>query len=161
MSSQPSLALDEFESGPLSKAYKDSYPLFYYAMSYAPLEIRIAAIRAAIAAGADPNKLDRGPLNVGRPLHYAVCDMAMIDVNQLKQNLPIVELLLEAGADPRLINRTPISRSPIKELEDWFRAYEQCHVTMSQEELGLYDFYAKALNAMKEVARRLDGECSA
>jgi hypothetical protein len=158
MSSQESPPPD---LSPLPESFRDSAPLYYWAMSYAPVETRLEGIRAAIAAGADLDRIDRGQrLRVGRPLHYAVTDMAMVDVNQLMQNLPIVELLLEAGADPRLVNRPPASRSPIEELEGEFGCLQKNYKNLSEQELGLYDFYEKALAAMKKVAERLDGECS-
>ncbi len=115
-------------------------------------------MRAAIAAGADPNELD-GRLRIGRPLNYAICDSAFVDYAQLKQNLPIVELLLEAGADPRLGSARPYSKSPIQELEAWFREFEVHGEEWAEEDLELFGFYEKALGAMRKVAERLDGEC--
>jgi hypothetical protein len=116
-------------------------------------------MRTAIAAGADPNELD-GKLRIGRPLNYAICNYAFVDYNQLKQNLPIVELLLEAGADPRLGSWRPLAQSPIQELEAWFSQYEINKGCWAGEDLQLYEFYKKALSAMKKVAEKLDSKCS-
>jgi ankyrin repeat protein len=56
-------------------------------------------IKLLLSFGADPNQ--RG-LNDYTPLHMAVCE----------QNLPGVELLLEAGADPRLRTRIDDCETP-------------------------------------------------
>lgn len=140
-----------------SRASNPGSPLIFQPISYEPIEVRLAAMHAAIAAGADPNELGgrRNP-GIGRPLHYAICDSASVDYNQLKQNLPIVELLLEAGADPRLLNAT--GKSPIDELEAWFREYNKDHSKWATQDLELQPFFASALQAMKEVADQLDGE---
>lgn len=132
-------------------------PLIALSISNDPLDIRLAAMREAIAAGQDPNELGgmKNP-GVGRPLHYAICDSAGHDYEQLKQNLPVVQLLLEAGADPRLPDLR--GRSPIEELEAWFKAYNEGHSNWATEDLELYSFNEAALKAMKEVATKLDGK---
>lgn len=131
-------------------------PLHYFAISNDPLSTRLPAMRAALASGEDPNKIagSKNP-GLGRPLHYAIDDSAGHDYAQLKQNLPVIELLLKEGADPRLPNQ--MGKSPIEELEAWFREYDKGHETWAEEDLGLYDFNKAALETMKVVAAKLDG----
>lgn len=120
----------------------------------------MAAVRKALASREDPNELGgwRNP-GEGRPLHYALDDSAQHSWTQLEQNLPIVELLLEAEADPRLPCLNPGHESPIEELEAWFRAYnEGGQSTWAPEDLELQPFHAAVLQAMKKVALALDGK---
>ncbi|KZM20152.1 hypothetical protein ST47_g8720 [Ascochyta rabiei] len=142
----------------LGPEYRVSPPLHVQCISNAPLDDRLSALRAALAAGADPNELG-GWKNPGtcRPLHYAIDDSAQHDYRQLKLNFPVVEALLEAGADPRLPDLRPGRRSPIQELEGWFEAYESGHAGWCAEDLEMCPFYEKALRAMKKVAKELDG----
>jgi hypothetical protein len=133
-------------------------PLFLEPVSCAPVETRLAAIRAALSEGFSPNELDRRPRGVGRPLDWAIEDGAAADYAHLKQNLPIVHLLLEAGADPRLPSRHPFGWSPIDSLEAWFKQYKIRPQDFPPEVLVLKSFYEKALEAMKRVADELDGE---
>ena len=138
-------------------AFRVQPPLIYYSFSNDPLDSRLAALHEAISAGEDPNELG-GMKNPGiaRPLHYAICDSAGHDYAQLKQNLPVVELLLEAGADPRLPDL--MGRSPIVELEAWFDAYDKGHEHWAPEDLDLYPFNKAALEAMKKAVAKLDSK---
>jgi hypothetical protein len=120
----------------------------------------LPAVLEALASGEDPNELGgwKDP-GTGRPLHYAIDDSAQHDHAQLKQNLPIIELLLEAGADPRLPCLGPVRWSPIEELEARFEAYNgDGHSEWPPEILELQPFYAAALRAMKKAASALDGK---
>lgn len=124
------------------------------------LDVRLAAMRKAIASGEDPNEL-RGWKNpgVGRPLYYALDNSAQHDYAQLKQNLPVIELLLEAGADARLPSLRPGRQLPIEELEAWFREHiKGGHSKWAPEDLELQPFYEAALQAMKKAALILDGK---
>jgi len=133
-------------------------PLLTQPMSYEPIETRLAAMRAALSDGFSPNELDKRPRGVGRPLDCTIEDGWPADFAHLKQNLPIVHLLLEAGADPRLPSRDPSGRSPIDSLEAWFTQYEIRGDEFGPEHLGLKPFFEKALEAMKKVADELNGE---
>ncbi|CAN9368982.1 unnamed protein product [Alternaria alternata] len=133
-------------------------PLFLEPVSCAAVETRLAAIRAALSEGFSPNELDRRPRGVGRPLDWAIEDGAAADYAHLKQNLPIVHLLLEAGADPRLPSRHPFGWSPIDSLEAWFKQYKIRPQDFPPEVLVLKSFYEKALEAMKRVADELDAK---
>lgn len=90
-------------------------PLFLEPLSHEhTAEEKVAAMRAAISAGADVNEMDHTPYgygcqNRGRPLHfclYSPCDIA--------RNLPAIKLLLQHGADPRLHGAVPIGSTPLK-----------------------------------------------
>ncbi|KAI4701458.1 hypothetical protein J4E81_003198 [Alternaria sp. BMP 2799] len=136
-------------------------PLLTQPMSYEPIETRLAAMRAALSEGFFPNELDKRPRGVGRPLDCAIEDGWPADFTHLKQNLPIVHLLLEAGADPRLPSRDPPGRSPIDSLEAWFKQYEIRGHEFGAEHLELKPFFEKALEAMKKVADELNAQDAA
>jgi hypothetical protein len=127
-------------------------------MSGDPLEVRLLAIQEALASGEDPNELGGWPKpGVARPLHYAISDCVQHDQAQLKQNLPVIELLLEAGADPRLPDLH--GQSPIEELEGWFREYRKSgHLSWEPESLELKPFFEAALETLKKAALGLDGK---
>lgn len=127
-------------------------------MSGDPLEVRLLAIQETLASGEDPNELGgwHNP-GVARPLHYAISDCVQHDQAQLKHNLTIIELLLEAGADPRLPDLH--GQSPIEELEAWFREYHKGgHLRWEPESLELKPFFEAALEALKKAALALDGK---
>lgn len=62
----------------------------------------------SLAAGDDSNELGgcRSDPGVRRPLHYAIDFSAQRGHREFKRNFPVVELLLEDGADPRLLGHT-------------------------------------------------------
>jgi len=124
-----------------------------------PLELRLPAICEALEAGDDPNELGGYEHNPGirRPLHYAI-DLYAQPLKGLKANLAIVELLLQYGADPRLLDLPASSCSPIEELESWFRAYDSDHSRWEPEDLEIYPFFNAALGLMEAQAEELDGE---
>jgi hypothetical protein len=92
----------------------------------------------------------------GSPLHYALCDSAFVNYKTLKQNLPVVKLLLEAGADPRLPALS--YKSPIDDLSVWLYHYEVNSTGWHTEDLELKPLYEVAYKAMKKVADKLDSE---
>ncbi|KAF2636448.1 hypothetical protein P280DRAFT_151429 [Massarina eburnea CBS 473.64] len=76
---------------------------------------RLAAMRAAISAGEDVNKLDDEAMigfNEGRPLDACLRLGHMAGNADYRDNLPLIELLLEHGADPRLVSRA-VMKPPI------------------------------------------------
>jgi hypothetical protein len=65
----------------------------------------LAAVRTAIENSADVNQLDTEPnriSNEGRPLDACLRAPHMPGRKSIIENLPVIELLLEYGADPRL-----------------------------------------------------------
>jgi hypothetical protein len=79
-------------------------PLFWESILEHPVEVKLANMRAAIAAGANVNELDQETYpcrNNGRPLHFALYS-TINNFRHLKENLLVIKLLLESGADPRL-----------------------------------------------------------
>lgn len=92
--------------GSPSKPFKyiEGLPLHWEIISGHPIAEKLSNVRAALQSGADPNALDKvrcAEQSRGRPLHYAT-DTLHFDFMSRYENLPIVELLLEYGADPRM-----------------------------------------------------------
>ncbi|KAF1969893.1 hypothetical protein BU23DRAFT_231795 [Bimuria novae-zelandiae CBS 107.79] len=73
------------------------------------VETMLAACRASIANGEDVNAPDTPPHvghNEGRPLDACLRQTHMPGKKSIVENLPVIELLLEHGADPRLYSRS-------------------------------------------------------
>jgi hypothetical protein len=84
-------------------------PLITEPLSNHPVEVMLAACRAAIANGEDVNAPDTLPHvghNEGRPLDACLRQTHMPGKKSIVENLPVIELLLEHGADPRLFSRS-------------------------------------------------------
>lgn len=142
----------------LPPKFRPRPPLHCLCMSGDPLEVRLLAIQEALASGEDPNELGgwHNP-GVARPLHYAIDDCVQHDQAQLKQNLPVIELLLKAGADPRLPDLH--GQSPIEDLEAWLREYHKGgHSSWGPESLELKPFFEAALETLRKAASALDGK---
>lgn len=91
-------------------------PLFHEPLSNHSAEEKVAAMRAAIAAGADVHQLDQEPIvgyNEGRPLDACLNVSHMAEGARLADNIPAIELLLQHGADPRLGAR-PTKFAPLR-----------------------------------------------
>ena len=138
---------------------REGTPLCWESLEEHSVSIKLANMRKFLASGQDPNKLDPKRPDIGRPLHFAITDMCCVDLEQLRQNLPIVKLLLEAGADPRLPNRFDRwTRSPLEELANWLGDYEVKQREWPEWQVKLKPFYEAAYKEMRKVADRLDGE---
>lgn len=106
-------------------------------------EEKVAAMRAAIEAGADVNQLDQEPIvgyNEGRPLDVCV-------KHNYTSNLGAIELLLQHGADPRLHAR-PTLMSPLRRVA-FYAEYEH-----SSEEQRV--FCKRVLALFEEAIARLE-----
>lgn len=148
------------------------HPLFWESWQDKPVAAKLAAIRAALDNGADPNSIDQEPDaagNHGRPLHCAIAAGRTLGRHQgnvpwaaTRGNLPVIELLLERGADPRVNGFTAAGTpgpqfllSPIEEAEVNM-AYPTGDPAEDFEEIK--DFYTRAIALMKAAAERLDRE---
>ena len=138
---------------------KQQNPLFSEILSPHPLPQKLANIRIFLSSGSDPNELDNlSRHQIGRPLHYALSTDAGYD--NLKRNLPIIKLLLEAGADPRLrgegVKGFPtFGQSALDEVK---ALMGDGNVNGGGEDFkGLKEFYEGAWKEMKRVADGLDG----
>lgn len=126
-------------------------PLFWEPVSGHPISVKLTAMKAALASGADPNELDHEPRaekNLGRPLHLAI-EYTSSNLSRLHENLPVVELLLQHGADPRLGGM----QGRYSPLEDLRRVVAYNDPTM-REAMG---FFKEVLEMMEVKARELDG----
>jgi hypothetical protein len=140
-------------SGEALWIYTTRPPLFWEPISGHPLPVKLASMKAALAAGADPNELDHEPRperNRGRPLHLAT-DHLYTTLSHLPpgENLPVVELLLEHGADPRL-KGLQFMNSPLERLRQIVR-YNNPGAGKA------IDFFRRALDIMEVRGRELDG----
>ncbi|KAJ5106334.1 hypothetical protein N7456_003009 [Penicillium angulare] len=131
-------------------------PLFWEPLSTNPLDTKLANIKEALISGADPNEMDHEPdprRSFGRPLHCTIHDNG--DWLYMKDNIPVIELLLEYGADPRLSGPMvlPVSCWLGSPLED---AREMAEGGWGCEELFRCGFYREAYRVMKLVAVELD-----
>ncbi|KAJ5627604.1 hypothetical protein N7490_009832 [Penicillium lividum] len=119
-------------------------------------------MRAALLAGADPNEMDHEPVNIrsyGRPLHCVVHSNG--PQNYMIDNIPLIELLLEYGADPRLPGPEvlPVNAglgSPLHHAK--LLATFPNH---GFEELYECGFYQEAYRIMKQAADNLDARDAA
>jgi hypothetical protein len=84
-------------------------PLILEPLTSHSAETMLAACRAAIANGEDVNAPDTLPhvgFNEGRPLDACLRQTHMPGNKCICENLPVIELLLEHGADPRLYSKS-------------------------------------------------------
>jgi hypothetical protein len=84
-------------------------PLILEPLTSHSAETMLAACRAAIANGEDVNAPDTLPhvgFNEGRPLDACLRQTHMPGKKCICENLPVIELLLEHGADPRLYSKS-------------------------------------------------------
>lgn len=137
--------------------WKHHHPLFWEPISDHPIDTKLANTRAAIAAGADVNELDQEVdprRNNGRPLHFALSS-TINNFKYLKENLPVIKLLLESGADPRLQGMR-YTASALEEAMNELRGVH--HNKCFQPEFAeVKPFYQEAYKLLKQAADELDG----
>ena len=137
--------------------YKSKPPLFWESITDHPIKVKVANMTAAIALGADVNELDKEPdprRNYGRPLHFA-SDASRIEFKYLKEHLPVIELLLEKGADPRLPGMM-YTDSALEELKFSLKGALR-NERFQPEWKEITPFLREAYMVMKEAADSLDG----
>jgi hypothetical protein len=136
--------------------YKYKPPLFWQPLTDHPVKDKLANMRVAIVLGADVNELDKEPdprRNYGRPLHFA-SDASRIQFKYLKEHLPLIELLLEKGADPRQPGMM-YTDSALEEVKFSLKGAlrNECFQPEWKE---VIPFLREAYKVMKEAADRLD-----
>lgn len=107
---------DESNNEPITpKPHHLKSPLITEPLRNHPSETKLAVVRAAIEAGGNVNELDDDPFlgyNEGRPLDACLNSPHMDGGASIRDNFPVIQLLLEHGADPRLRARS-IMHPPI------------------------------------------------
>ncbi|KAF5869044.1 uncharacterized protein Bfra_011586 [Botrytis fragariae] len=141
--------------GPPTKPFRwiEGFPLHWEIVSGHPIAEKLGNMRAALESSADPNALDKAPRpeqSMGRPLHYAT-DTLHFDFMPRYENLPIVELLLEFGADPRMEGMAGLRESPLEDVE---RIVQTNYPKLGERDM---EIFKAALVAMEEKARELEG----
>jgi hypothetical protein len=131
-------------------------PLHWEPVSGHPITEKLTTMLGALKSGSDPNELDhasRPERSIGRPLHYAT-EYTFFDHSLRHENLPVVELLLKHGADPRMPGMGP-NPSPLEDLRAVVNANSPEVKWASERDM---EFFKGALEAMERRARELDGE---
>jgi hypothetical protein len=129
-------------------------PLIMEPLSSHSAETMLAACRAAIANGEDVNAPDTLPhvgFNEGRPLDACLRQTHMPGNKCVCENLPVIELLLEHGADPRLYSRcVGVGAIPISLAR---------HCSVSEDETEEHRaFWKHLLRLFEEAIVRIDGK---
>ncbi|TGO61892.1 hypothetical protein BOTNAR_0122g00140 [Botryotinia narcissicola] len=109
-------------------------------------------MRAALETGADPHALDEAPRperSTGRPLHYAT-DVTHFDLVPRYENLPVLEFLLEYGADPQMEGKGGASESPLEDVE---RIVKNNYPKLRERDM---EFFKATLIVMNEKKRKLE-----
>ncbi|THV52650.1 hypothetical protein BGAL_0073g00250 [Botrytis galanthina] len=137
--------------GPPTKPFKyiEELPLHWEIVSGHPIAEKLSNMREALESGADPNALDKAPRperSMGRPLHYAT-DTLHFDFMPRYENLSIVELLLEYGADPRMKGMAGSRESPLEDVE---RIVKTNYPKLGERDM---EFFKAALVVMEEKLR--------
>jgi hypothetical protein len=117
-------------------------------------------MHSALKSGRDPNELDtafasRPERSIGRPLHYAT-EYTVFDTSRRWENLPVVELLMRYGADPRMEGMGG-NKSPLEEVRGVVKANSPDSELKWASERDM-EFFKGALEVMEGRARELDGE---
>ncbi|KAF1962804.1 hypothetical protein CC80DRAFT_487272 [Byssothecium circinans] len=136
-------------------------PFFREPFRNHPASTIVSIIRAAIEAGGDVNGLDDDPylgFNEGRPLDACLNFPHMCGDADPVDNLPVIELLLEHGADPRLKSRStifpPIYRARYyagRELPEEVRVFWDRVLALFEEAIVRLEGKEKEEKAGKEV----------
>jgi hypothetical protein len=138
-------------------ASKSKPALFWEPTTDQPILVKRANMKVAISLGANVNELDKEPdprRNYGRPLHFA-SDASRINFKYLKEHLPLIELLLEEGADPRLPGMM-YTDSALEEVKFSLKGALR-NERFQPEWKEVIPFLREAYMVMKEAADRLDG----
>jgi hypothetical protein len=133
-------------------------PLFWQQTTDLKIEVKLANMRVTINQGADVDELDTEPdafLNYGRPLHFA-SDITHIEFKNLKDNLDVIKLLLEKGADPRKPGMM-YTDSALEEVKFSLKSALR-NGRFQKEWKDVIPFLRDAYEKMKEAADRLDAE---
>ncbi|TGO26761.1 hypothetical protein BPAE_0053g00140 [Botrytis paeoniae] len=142
-------------SGPPTKPFKfiEGLPFHWEIVSNYLITGKLSNMRAAFKSGADPNALDkvrRAEQSMGRPLHCATV-VTHFDFMPRYENLPIVELLLEFGADPRMEGMGGTRESPLEDVE---RIVETNYPKLGERDIKF--FKAAFVVMIEEKARELE-----
>ncbi|KKY30061.1 hypothetical protein UCDDA912_g10006 [Diaporthe ampelina] len=130
--------------------------IFWAPVSRYHLRCKLAALLAALQEGADPNEEESEPrlvLRSGRPLDLCL-DYTKADVadQSLLNNIPVIQMLLDHGADPRLDPIPPLKHLPACPV----KPVEQARREAAAAKGPMKRFYEEAHRVLKKAADRLD-----
>lgn len=149
----------------------DNAPLFYWPVANVPVEEKLARMREALENGSDPNEVDHSTdrrEQQGRPLHMCMNpSKEHSGSGRFLDNAPVIKLLLDYGADPRLYgvpSNPHMMGYPKRPVDDARLSLES--VRKWKDEFFTYPggkdrqmaFYEEAYRLMKEAEDRLDGK---
>lgn len=139
---------------------KNRGPLHGEPLTNHPVEVKLARIREAIAAGADINGLDDSDPachREGRPLDACLRMTHMASGATFYSNVHVIELLLEHGADPRLRDTKTVFISPLKVAE--YNAGKESHSEKTKAFYGqVLQMFRDAIAKLEEKERAEQGE---
>lgn len=141
-------------------------PLLYWSIADVLAEEKLARMREALEGGSDPNEMDGSTdpkQKRGRPLNMCLdAGKALEDTSRLNDNAPVLQLLLEWGADPRLYGVPENPHMPgylkrpvdgVKSSLEHIRQYEGMHYARCEVK-----YYEDAYKLMKEASDPLNGQ---
>lgn len=135
---------------------REGSAIFWASISRYSLQCKLAELLAALEDGADPNEQESEPivqLRSGRPLDLCL-DESKADFGEesILNNIPVIQMLLDYGADPRLDPIPQLKGKPPCPLQPVEEARRRAGVTKGP----VKEFYKEAYVILKKAADRLD-----
>lgn len=135
---------------------KEGSATFWAPTSDFSLKCKLAELLVALEGGADPNEREAQPVRqllCGRPLDLCLNDSRADSRGSLLNNVPVIQMLLDYGADPRLDpipgwkGHVAVPLEPVAEAK----------LLAEVAKWGpMKDFYKEAYQVLKLAADRLD-----
>ncbi|KAH8765329.1 hypothetical protein F5883DRAFT_674530 [Diaporthe sp. PMI_573] len=135
---------------------REGSALFWASSSGYGVRCKLAELLAALESGADPNAEQSEVvlhLRSGRPLDLCLDDSkADLAGESLLNNIPVIQMLLDYGADPRLDPLPPLKGVPACPLEP----VEEARRSAQWGEGSMKAYFSDAYRLMRRAADALD-----